>query len=238
VFFPVPAGPPGTGLFIFAPPTGQGSRTLVGAVFFTQPIPSLPALPEVLGTNGTQLSNLNNATPRTIGVQPPTGTDPSMNAPMFDPNAQAMRAHLLMQQQQRMQGQPQWMQHLAGQPTQQFGGMNTGMGGMPGARIGAGTMGMIGQTQIPPQAQAQNRLLSGGMNVGNGGMPMPGGGIGLPPGMSGMGGMAGMNFNGGGMPMPNNGMGNMQNMAQGMNMLGMGSLTPEMMRALSGQGNP
>ncbi len=192
--------------------------------------------------------------PGTIGVQQPAANEPAMNAPPFDQSAQALRVNMQLMQRQLQQppsSQSPWMQGL--QPTQIS---NLAAATMQDSRLGQGVGSATSMGQIPPQAQAQHRLLASGIGIGGGGgganLMMgggfqnngPGGTLGIarnfPFQMGGtaMGATApgGMGFGGGVMP----GIGGPQSgiLPSG----GMSGITPEMMRAFqqsgfSGQGN-
>ncbi|KAG8900304.1 hypothetical protein FRB99_006124 [Tulasnella sp. 403] len=254
ITFQVPAGPPGTGLFIFPPAPGN-PRLLLGAAFLTQPIPPLSKLAHpMLMNQGIQRPP--------FGVQQTTSIDATMNPHMFNPNnAQALRNLIIQQQLFQRQGQPPSMQQAqAGQP---FGGLGTlsgaGLGNVPGITVPP----LMGQS-INMQAQTQNRLLGGGMGMGTGvGLPDGAGGypnaagpssinfaaalqraqqMGSLNGIPGIGGNpAAMNL---GMNLPG-GMANFPGLQQGMN-LGMGGvpnlplagLTPEFIRAMMPHGQP
>ncbi|KAG9001429.1 hypothetical protein FRB94_004794 [Tulasnella sp. JGI-2019a] len=240
IYFQLPTGPQGTGLFLFTP-LKEGTHTIVGAAFLTMPIPQFPPLAGFGSVEVSPFGNINpNPGPGGHPMPQNLGGIAAMN--LAGTGAHALQMNLMMQhrlqqraqQQQAGQQQQQQQQQQIQQGNQpSFNGM--GMGGMQSMGLGGSVMGG-GNGNVPPQmtpqAQAQNRLLSGGFNAmggfdpnaGVGAMPMGMGGSNFAQqmqNMQGMGGLGAMNFgnlNGNGMSNP---MG--------------GALTADMLRLMAAQ---
>ncbi|KAG8900131.1 hypothetical protein FRC00_014338 [Tulasnella sp. 408] len=178
--FDVPAGPQGTGVFVFSPQPSDGVR-LVGAAFLTQPIPqSSLLLPPVLPSNSVPGLELH---PDTGGIgmgrrsysvrylnPERSGAAIRVNAArMFDGVIQNQFPPRLASGEVPVSGHD-LMQRMASQPSVGGLGLASVVGVAAGgiSRPSGAIMGGIMDQQhinLQPQSQAQNQLPSGDLNV-------------------------------------------------------------------------